>query len=98
MKLTPLLLVLLTTVCHAVSIEITADNPENGLIFEQTETLYLHEMNKYLFYKFEIPTVTYIISWATGATKKCENFNYTINFDIDNTFWKRYNPEPNVQN
>lgn len=98
MKIAPLLSILSATVGCALSIKIAADNPENGLIFEQTETLYVHEMKKYLFYKFEIPTVSYIISWVGRATKKCENFNYKINFDINNTYWKRWNPEPIIPN
>lgn len=90
--------ILLSLVCQAISIQISADNPENGLIFEQTETLYMHDMNRFLFYKFEIPTIAYIISWVEGATKKCKEFENAKSFELNNTFWKQFNPEPKISN
>lgn len=75
-------------------INVYTDNPENGLFFEPTFKIKIHEHDEYLSYKFDISAANYIISWGKTMSNICSGNRF--DFDFHDIYWNKYNPEPNI--
>lgn len=92
-----LLQIFISALKLSTQIEIYNDNSENGLIFSPHSKIYVEEFKKYLFYKFDVTSAQYIISWEKKVTQMCTlNNTKTFKFNTEQNFWNRFNPEPNI--
>lgn len=94
MKITFLLLYVVTTISYTNSITIYNENPNNGLVFEQIDKIYIHAQDEYLFYEFDISAANYIISWMRNTKNICQNL--LVEFDLHNIHWNKHNPSPKI--
>lgn len=95
MKSTIALLLMISSLKTAISLEISGESQDNGLVLSPNGVINVRELNKHLFYTFDTSMLSFISGWQKNV--KCNDFIHKIEFEpFDEMPWTQIKPEPNT--